>query len=311
MNKFGKTAVLMGGPSSERAISLLSGEAVLQALRARGVDAHAFDPAERALADLALEGYQRVFIALHGRFGEDGTVQGALETLRIPYTGSGVMASALSMDKWRTKMLWLQGGLPTPDYRVLTAQSDWARVIDELRTPLMVKPAHEGSSIGINKVSDAAALADAYREAAGIDNLVIAEQFISGAELTAAVLGDSALPLIRIEAPSGNYDYQNKYFSDQTHYYCPAGLPAELEARIQHIAMQSFRLLGCRGWGRVDVMLDAQQQPWLLEMNTSPGMTSHSLVPIAARQSGLQFEELVLRILEMATLDQPEASRVA
>jgi D-alanine-D-alanine ligase len=311
MNKFGKTAVLMGGPSSERAISLLSGEAVLQALRGRGIDAHAFDPAERALHELTLEGYQRVFIALHGRFGEDGTVQGALETLRIPYTGSGVMASALSMDKWRTKMLWLQGGLPTPGYRVLTAQSDWARVIAELGTPLMVKPAHEGSSIGINKVSDAAALAEAYAEAAGIDDLVIAEQFISGAELTAAVLGNAALPLIRIEAPSGNYDYQNKYFSDQTRYLCPAGLPAELEARIQRIALDAFKLLGCRGWGRADVMLDAQQQPWLLEMNTSPGMTGHSLVPMAARQSGLQFEELVLRILDMATLDQSEAHRVA
>ncbi|HKO87954.1 MAG TPA: D-alanine--D-alanine ligase [Burkholderiales bacterium] len=303
MNRMGKVAVLLGGPSSEREISLMSGQAVLQALRSQGVDAHAFDPAARPLADLALEGFDRVFIALHGRFGEDGTVQGALETMSIPYTGSGVMASALAMDKWRTKLLWLQGGLPTPSYRVLTAKSDWAQVMNDLGASVMVKPAHEGSSIGITKASDAQSLAAAYEAAAKLDSLVIAEQFIAGAELTAAVLGDQALPLVRIEAPSGNYDYQNKYFTDEVRYHCPAGLPPALEARIQAVAVDAFRLLGCRGWARADVMLDANDEPWLLEMNTSPGMTSHSLVPMAAREAGIAFEELCLRILDMAATE--------
>ena len=303
MNHFGKVAVLFGGPSSEREISLMSGQAVLQALRSQGVDAHAFDPATRPLSDLALEGFQRVFIALHGRFGEDGTVQGALETMGIPYTGSGVMASALAMDKWRTKMLWLQAGLPTPQYSVLSAQSDWAHVMKALGAPVMVKPAHEGSSIGISKVTDAGGLAIAYEAAAKLDSLVIAEQFISGAELTAAVLGDQALPLVRIEAPSGNYDYQNKYFTDEVRYHCPAGLSPKLEARIQQVAVDAFRVLGCRGWARADVMLDANNEPWLLEMNTSPGMTSHSLVPMAAREAGILFEELCTRILAMATAE--------
>jgi D-alanine-D-alanine ligase len=237
---------------------------------------------------------------LHGRYGEDGTVQGALETMGIPYTGSGVMASALAMDKWRTKMLWLQGGLPTPAYRVLNANSNWAQVIKELGSPVMVKPAHEGSSIGISKASDARSLAVAYEEAAKLDGLVIAEQFIGGAELTAAVLGDQALPLVRIEAPSGNYDYQNKYFTDEVRYHCPSGLPGNLKAHIKHLALEAFRLLDCRGWARADVMLDANNQPWFLEMNTSPGMTSHSLVPMAAREAGIIFEDLCLRILGLA-----------
>lgn len=304
MTYFGKVAVLLGGPSSEREISLMSGQAVLQALRSQGVDAHAFDPAARPLSDLALEGFERAFIALHGRYGEDGTVQGALETMGIAYTGSGVMASALAMDKWRTKMLWLQGGLPTPRYRVLHANSDWAEVIQDLGSPVMVKPAHEGSSIGITKATDAKGLATAYEVAAKLDSLIIAEQFITGAELTAAILGDQPLPLVRIEAPSGNYDYQNKYFTDEVRYHCPAGLPAALEARIQRIALDAFRLLGCGGWGRADVMLDSKNEPWLLEMNTSPGMTSHSLVPMAAREAGILFEDLCMRILGMATAEE-------
>jgi D-alanine-D-alanine ligase len=303
MSKYGKVAVLFGGPSSEREISLMSGQAVLQALRAQGIDAHAFDPAARPLHDLAIEGFERAFIALHGRYGEDGTVQGALETLAIPYTGSGVMASALAMDKWRTKMLWLQAGLPTPRYYVLNPQTDWSLVLEELGTPVMVKPAHEGSSIGISKAVDPKALAEAYAVAAQLDDLVIAEQFISGTELTAAVLGHAALPLVRIEAPSGNYDYQNKYFTDEVRYHCPSGLDEELEYHIQDIALEAFRILGCRGWARADVMLDAAGKPWLLEMNTSPGMTSHSLVPMAAREAAIDFEALCVRILDMAACE--------
>lgn len=300
MSGFGKVAVLMGGPSSEREISLLSGKAVLAALQARGVDAHAFDPAERPLAALSAEGFKRVFIALHGRYGEDGTVQGALETMAIPYTGSGVMASALAMDKWRTKMIWLQVGLPTPRYLVLTAEADWKQVAREIGLPLIVKPAREGSTIGISKVTRVEDMSKAYADAARHDPLVLAEQFIEGREVTASILGDRALPVIRIEAPGGNYDYQNKYFSDETRYFCPSGLPSELEKGIQSISLEAFRLLDCRGWGRADLMIDAAGKPWLLEMNTSPGMTAHSLVPMAAREAGLSFEDLVMAILESA-----------
>ena len=296
----GKVAVLMGGPSSEREISLLSGTAVLKALRDRGVDAHAFDPVERPLAALAAEGYKRVFIALHGRFGEDGTVQGALETMAIPYTGSGVMASALAMDKWRTKMLWLQAGLATPRYRVLTVGADWNVVAKDIGLPLIVKPAREGSTIGISKVTRVGDLPKAYADAARHDPLVLAEQFIDGQEVTASILADRALPVIRIEAPGGNYDYQNKYFSDETRYFCPSGLPAALEKTIQALSLEAFKLLDCRGWGRADLMIDAAGKPWLLEMNTSPGMTAHSLVPMAAREAGLSFEDLVMAILETA-----------
>ena len=296
----GKVAVLMGGPSSEREISLLSGKAVLKALRDRGVDAHAFDPAERPLAALAAEGYKRVFIALHGRFGEDGTVQGALETMAIPYTGSGVMASALAMDKWRTKMIWLQAGLATPRYRVLTVGADWNAVAKDIGLPLIVKPAREGSTIGISKVTRVGDLPKAYADAARHDPLVLAEQFIDGQEVTASILADRALPVIRIEAPGGNYDYQNKYFSDETRYFCPSGLPAALEKSIQALSLEAFRLLDCRGWGRADLMIDAAGKPWLLEMNTSPGMTAHSLVPMAAREAGLSFGDLVMAILETA-----------
>jgi D-alanine-D-alanine ligase len=302
MSEFGKVAVLMGGPSSEREISFLSGNAVLAALTARGVDAHAFDPKERPLSDLAAEGFARAFIALHGRFGEDGTVQGALEAMRIPYTGSGVMASALAMDKWRTKLVWLATGIPTPRYRVVDAQTDWPGVLAELGAPLIVKPAREGSTIGITKVAnaDAGALARAYAEAARHDALVLVEEFVEGAELTASILNDRALPLIRIEAPHGNYDYHNKYFSDETRYYCPSGLPEAKEREIQRSALAAFRVVGCEGWGRLDLMLRSDGTFSFLEVNTSPGMTGHSLVPMAARQAGIAFPDLCVEILRGA-----------
>ena len=299
---FGKVAVLMGGASAEREISLMSGRAVLAALVGRGVDAHAFDPAERPLWALKDDAFERAFIALHGRGGEDGTVQGALEVLGIPYTGSGVMASALCMDKWRTKMVWLASHLPTPASHILRADTDWKAVADELGLPIFVKPAREGSSVGAAKVSRAEDLRAAYEEAVKHDPLVLAEQFVAGEELTAAFLGDQPLPLVRIVAPGGNYDYQNKYFSDDTQYFCPSGLPESAEETIQDLVMEAARLLGCRGWGRADLILDQQGKPWLLEINTSPGMTGHSLVPMAARAVGIDFDELCLRILELAQL---------
>ena len=296
----GKVAVLMGGRSAEREISLRSGNMVLAALQRKGVDAHAFDPRDQAFDQLLTQRFARVFIALHGRFGEDGTVQGALEVMGIPYTGSGVMASALAMDKWRTKLVWLAAGIPTPRYEILTADSDAAGVASRLGLPLMVKPAHEGSSIGVSKVESVEKIGAAYELAAQHDGSVIAEQFIAGREVTAAILNDAALPLVRIEAPQGNYDYHNKYFGEATKYHCPSGLPAALETRIREQALAAFRVLGCAGWGRLDVMLDADDQPWFLEMNTIPGMTDHSLVPMAARASGVPFDDLVLRILESA-----------
>jgi D-alanine-D-alanine ligase len=296
----GKVAVLMGGPSAEREISLLSGKGILAALREKGVDAHAFDPKERGLFDLEREGFARAFIALHGRFGEDGTVQGALEVMGIPYTGSGVMASALAMDKWRTKLVWLAAGIPTPRYAVVDASTDWPRVVESLGLPLIVKPAREGSTLGLTKANSAAELAGAYALAAKYDPLVLAEEFVAGQELTAAILGEEALPLIRIEAPQGNYDYQNKYYTDAVKYHCPAGLRADLEDGIRRVALASFRVLGCRGWGRADVMLRADGTFAFLEMNTSPGMTGHSLVPMAARAVGISYPDLCLRILEDA-----------
>jgi D-alanine-D-alanine ligase len=299
---FGKVAVLMGGSSAEREISLMSGRAVLEALQKSGVDAHAFDPAERPLWRLKDEGFARVFIALHGRGGEDGTVQGALEILGIPYTGSGVMASALSMDKWRTKLVWLAHGLPTPRYHMLKAGTDWSAVAQDLGLPIFVKPAREGSSVGATKVERAEDLQAAWQEAVRHDPLVLAEQYVEGEELTAAFLGEEALPLVRIVAPGGNYDWQNKYFSDETQYYCPSGLPESAEETIQELVMDCARLLGCRGWGRADLILSREGKPWLLEMNTSPGMTGHSLVPMAARAVGIGFEALCLRILEQAQL---------
>ena len=297
--KFGRVAVLMGGSSAEREISLLSGGGVLQALRAKGVDAHAFDPAERDLFELKREGYARCFIALHGRGGEDGTVQGALEVLGVPYTGSGVLGSALGIDKWRCKMVWQAVGLPTPRYRILAAQDDWHAVARELGLPLIVKPVREGSTLGLTKVTTVAQLPAAYELAANkYRDLALAEQFIDGPEYTASVLAGAVLPLIRIEAPQGNYDYQNKYFSDDTKYICPCGLPATKEKALQALALNSFKVLGCTGWGRVDLMLDAKGGPWLLEVNTSPGMTGHSLVPMAARAVGMSYEDLCVKILE-------------
>jgi D-alanine-D-alanine ligase len=299
---FGKVAVLLGGPSSEREISLLSGNAVLAALVRQGVDAHAFDPAERDLWALRQEGFARAFIALHGRFGEDGTVQGALETLQIPYTGSGVMASALAMDKWRTKLVWTAAGIPTPRWRVVDARTDWPRVIAELGLPLIVKPAREGSTIGITKVTaaDPGALAAAYAAAAEHDPLVLVEEFVQGIELTASIVGRRALPLIRIDAPQGNYDYHNKYFSDETRYLCPAGLAAGVEQAIRTQSLAAFDLIGCEGWGRLDLILDAAGRWTFLEINTSPGMTGHSLVPMSAREAGMSFDELCVEILRGA-----------
>jgi len=299
---FGKVAVLMGGASAEREISLMSGKAVLAALQQAGVDAHAYDPAERPVWLLKEEGYQRAFITLHGRGGEDGTLQGALEVLGIPYTGSGVMASALCMDKWRTKMVWLANGLPTPRYHMLKADTDWHAVVEELGLPIFVKPAREGSSVGATRVTHADELRAAWEAAVQHDPLVLAEQFVEGEELTAAFLGDTALPLVRIVAPGGNYDWQNKYFSDDTQYYCPSGLPESAEQTIQELVMDAARLLDCRGWGRADLILDQTGKPWLLELNTSPGMTGHSLVPMAARAVGISFEALCLKILEQARL---------
>ncbi len=294
---FGKVAVLLGGRSAEREISLLSGKAVLAALKRQGVDAHAFDPAGRPLEDLKRGGFARAHIALHGRYGEDGTVQGALDLLGIPYTGSGVMASAIAMDKWRTKLIWQAVGIPTPGYALLEAGSDFAAVAKELGLPLIVKPVREGSTIGLSKVTEAKRLPEAFALAAQSDALVLAEEFIEGTELTVAILGNAPLPLVRI-LPAGLYDYQAKYFSDQTQYFCPSGLPAAQEEMIQVLALKAYRIIGCHGWGRVDVMLSKDGRPSFLEVNTSPGMTAHSLVPMAARQAGLSFDALCLKILE-------------
>jgi D-alanine-D-alanine ligase len=300
MSNFGKIAVLFGGRSAEREVSLMSGGNVLKALQQAGLDAHPFDPAEREIFDLKREGFSRVFIALHGGHGEDGTVQGALELMGIPYTGSGVMASALAMDKVRTKMVWTAAGIPTPRFEVVDAGSDWAGVAKRLGLPLIIKPAREGSTIGLTKVTAAAQLPDAYTLASRHDPLVMAEEFIAGEELTAGFLGNQALPLIRIEAPQGNYDYQNKYFSDETKYHCPCELPETEELRIRAMVMKSAQALGCAGWGRADLIRRADGSVQFLEMNTSPGMTGHSLVPMAAREAGLSFNDLVLRILELA-----------
>ena len=302
MSEFGKVAVLMGGPSSEREISFLSGNAVLNSLVEQGIDAHPFDPKERPLGDLLRERFDRVFIALHGRFGEDGTVQGALETMHIPYTGSGVMASALAMDKWRTKLVWLSSSVPTPRFRVVDQTTDWMRIVAELGLPLIVKPAREGSTIGITKVKsvDSDELALAYEEAARHDDLVLVEEFVAGVELTAAVLGDRALPLIRIEAPEGNYDYYNKYFSDETRYFCPSGIAPNVERAILAASLAAFRVVGCSGWGRLDLILEPDGSFQFLEVNTSPGMTGHSLVPMAAKEAGLSFADLCIEILRSA-----------
>jgi D-alanine-D-alanine ligase len=296
--EFGKVAVLMGGRSAERPVSLKSGVMVLAALKKKGIDAHAFDPKERNLDALIAERFDRVFIALHGRWGEDGTIQGALELLGIPYTGSGVLASALAMDKWRTKLLWQSCGIPSPRYELLTAASDFDAVAKRLGLPLMVKPANEGSSIGMSKARRAGDLAEAYALAVNYDPLVIAETFIDGVELTGGILGDTALPLIKLETSRDFYDYEAKYVADDTRYIVPCGLPPDAERAIQDEALRAFRVLGCSGWGRVDLMLDRSGKPWFLEVNTSPGMTDHSLVPMAARHAGIPFEDLCVSILE-------------
>ncbi|MEO6016420.1 MAG: D-alanine--D-alanine ligase [Polaromonas sp.] len=310
--EFGKVAVLMGGLSAEREISLMSGTGVLAALRSRDVDAHAFDPAERDLVELKKEGFARCFIALHGRFGEDGTVQGALELLGIPYTGSGVMASSIAIDKVTAKRVMLAEGLPTPKYVLLRrgayGSAEVDAIVDQLGLPLIVKPAREGSSIGLSKVTERAGMAAAVAQAEKLDADILCEQFVSGDEVTCPVLGSGAaaraLPVIRIVAPDGNYDYQNKYFTDTTQYLVPCGLPEGEEAAIQLLVLQAFRTLNCRGWGRADVMIDkATRKPYLLEINTSPGMTGHSLVPMSARAAGTSYEDLCVEVLRTAALD--------
>jgi D-alanine-D-alanine ligase len=312
MTDFGRVGVLLGGRSSEREISLMSGRAVLQALRSRGIDAHPFDPGLQTVCELEQARFDRVFIALHGRFGEDGTIQGVLETLRVPYTGSGVQASSIALDKLVTKRLWVWAGIPTPAWRELASNSDFEAALQELGGAAVVKPRTEGSTIGISKVASNrdGEMAKAFAEALRYDTRVFAEELIDGREVTCAILGAGAaaqaLPLIEIRAPQGNYDYQNKYFKDDTQYLCPAPLEAELARRIQHVCVQAYAIVGARGWGRVDVMLKAGpdgEQPLLLELNTSPGMTGHSLVPMAARAAGMDFPDLVLRILSEATLE--------
>jgi D-alanine-D-alanine ligase len=296
---FGKVAVLFGGRSAEREVSLKSGAAVLAALLRSGVDAYPFDPSVQNLQALVDDGFDRAFIALHGRYGEDGTVQGALELLGIPYTGSGVMASALGMDKWRSKLVWQAAGLPIPDYVLLDEHSDWKSVVQQLGLPLFVKPANEGSSVGISKVKAIGELQAAYREAVRHDKLVLAESFIGGGEYTVAILGEQALPVIKIEPANEFYDYEAKYLRNDTRYLCPSDLNAAQEDEMKRLAKQAFALIGGQGWGRVDFLKNNAGKPYLLEVNTSPGMTDHSLVPMAARQAGMSFEQLVLRILEL------------
>jgi len=310
VNSLGRVGVLLGGRSGEREISLMSGNGVLEALVSKGVDAHAFDPGLRCPTELAKEKFDRVFIALHGRFGEDGTIQGLLELLNLPYTGSGVLASALAIDKIATKQIWLSNGLSTPEFEELTATSDWNAVVKKLGLPLIVKPAHEGSSLGLTKVKSADELPAAYELASRLDQKVIAETCIVGDELTCPLVGQGntaeALPVIKIIPPQANYDFHHKYFSNETQYLCPTGLAPEVNERVQELALASYKALGCRTWGRADVMLDQKTgKPYLLEMNTSPGMTSHSLVPMAAKAAGVSYADLVLWLLSQ-TLQQKE-----
>jgi D-alanine-D-alanine ligase len=310
VKQLGKVAVLMGGRSAEREVSLMSGQGVLAALRAQGVDAHAFDPAEQGLDALGAQGVKRCFIALHGRFGEDGTVQGALELLGIPYTGPGVMASAVAMDKLMTKRIWLAEGLPTPAWRQVRSAEQTREAFQALGSPMIIKPVREGSTIGLTKVTTLEQCDAAFALAHAQDPLVMCEQFIAGDEVTCPVLGTGdqarALPIIRIVAPDGNYDYQNKYFTDDTQYLVPSGLPASEEANIQALVLKAFKALDCRGWARADVMIDQHtRKPYLLEINTSPGMTSHSLVPMSARATGMDYETLCLQLLASASLDNP------
>jgi D-alanine-D-alanine ligase len=301
MSEFGKVAVLFGGTSAEREVSLNSGSRVMAALLGQGIDAHAFDPASQPLD--ALKGYDRAFIALHGRHGEDGTIQGALEVMHIPYTGSGVLASALAMDKFRTKLMWQAAGLKIPEYALLNADSDFDEVEEMLGLPLFVKPAREGSSIGVTKVKERGALKAAYAEAARHDPLVIAEKGVMGGEYTVGIIGDEALPIIKIEPATDWYDYEAKYTRDDTQYLCPCGLPEAKEMEIRQGALEAFRILGGRGWGRVDFLMDEDGNHYFLEVNTAPGMTDHSLVPMAARVAGLEYPALVRRVLELAAND--------
>ena len=301
----GKVGILLGGKSGERDISLMSGKGVLDALISKGVNAHAFDPGQQAISELAAQKFDRVFIALHGRYGEDGTMQGLLEQMNLPYTGSGVLASALAIDKQATKRLWSSFDLATPRFAMLSANSDWQKIIQDLGLPIIVKPAREGSSLGLSKVTKAEDLPTAYALAAKLDRDVMAEQCIIGEELTCPIVGDGenarALPVIRIVAPDSNYDYHNKYFSDDTKYLCPTGLDLALEKKVQELALSAYRALGCKGWGRADVMIDREtNQPYLLEMNTAPGMTGHSLVPMAAKAAGVEYADLVLWLLSKA-----------
>ncbi len=301
MSGFGKVAVLFGGTSAEREVSLNSGSRVLAALQGQGIDVHAFDPASQTLDDL--KGYDRAFIALHGRHGEDGTIQGALELMHIPYTGSGVMASALGMDKFRTKLMWQAAGLPVPEYALLTADSDFAEIEEQLGLPLFVKPAREGSSIGVTKVKERGALKAAYEEAARHDPLVIAEKGVMGGEYTVGIVGDEVLPIIKIVPATEWYDYEAKYNRDDTQYLCPCGLPEAKEMEIRKGALEAFRILGGRGWGRVDFLMDEEGNHYYLEVNTAPGMTDHSLVPMGARVAGMEYPALVRRVLELAAND--------
>ncbi|MGZ8269781.1 MAG: D-alanine--D-alanine ligase [Methylophilus sp.] len=300
MHKFGKVAVLFGGKSGEREVSIKSGSAVLAALLRQGVDAHAFDPAKQCLSELTQ--FDRAFIALHGRFGEDGTIQGALELMGIPYTGSGVMASSVGMDKWRTKLLWRASGVITPEFEMLDEQTDFDAVCKKLGLPLFVKPANEGSSIGISKVKKASELADAYKLAAKSDPLVMAEKYVDGGEYTVGILGGVALPIVRIVPKNEYYDYEAKYLSDDTEYHCPSGLDSTLEKKIQEEALFAFKILGCSGWARVDFLMDKESRHYFLEVNTSPGMTDHSLVPMAAKVAGMSFDALVIEILNQTLL---------
>jgi D-alanine-D-alanine ligase len=303
--EFGRVAVLFGGTSSEREISLITGKAVLAALQRSGVNAHGFDPAERGLAALREEGFERVWIALHGPGGEDGTLQGALEFLGMPYTGSGVMGSAIGMDKLRTKRLATAIGVPSAEYVVLKQAADLEVALERLGLPMIVKPATQGSSVGMSRVTSAAELKSAFELAHKFDPVVFAEPWITGAEYTVGILQGTALPSIRIETPRTFYDYEAKYFRDDTRYFCPSGLAAPVEAHLSRLALAAFEACGAEGWGRADFMMDSTGRPLLLEINTVPGMTDHSLVPMAARTAGISFEQLVCRVLETSLVRVP------
>jgi D-alanine-D-alanine ligase len=314
VKSLGRVGVLLGGRSGEREISLMSGGGVLDALLSKGVDAHPFDPGLRCPTELAKEKFDRIFISLHGRYGEDGTIQGLLDLLGLPYTGSGVLASALAIDKIATKLVWLSSGLSTPEFQELKADSDWNAVVKHLGLPLIVKPAHEGSSLGLTKVKSVEELPAAYQLAAAMDKKVMAETCIIGDELTCPLVGNNndaeALPVIKIIPPEANYDFHNKYFSDETKYLCPTDLAPEINTAVQELALAAYRALGCKTWGRADIMLDQKSgKPYLLEMNTSPGMTSHSLVPMAAKAAGVEYAELVLWVLNQ-TLNSKGVAQV-